>query len=157
MALIIILSVIGIILILGEVFLPGGIIGGIGFVCIGTAIYFSYQAYDVQGLFISAAILITTGIVTWLGALKLLPRTPAGRDLFLTKTQKGYDTLNKDLSELKGKKGIAVSALRPAGKVQIQDMKYDAVTDGEFIEQGAEIIIVGIRSNQLVVVLAPKA
>lgn len=156
MTLIIILSLVGIILILSEVFLPGGIIGGIGFVCIGTAIYFSYKAYDFPGLFISAAVLITTGILTWLAALKLLPRTPLGRDLFLTKTQKGYDTLNKDLSELIGKKGTTLSSLRPTGKVLVEDVKYDAVTDGDFIERGAQITVVGIRSNQLIVILAPK-
>ena len=156
MTLIIILSVIGILLILAEVFLPGGIIGSMGFICIGTAIYFSYKEYSAPGLFISAAVLITAGIVAWLMALKFLPRTSMGKDLFLSKTQKGYDTRNKNRSELVGRKGVALSSLRPTGKVQIEEQKYDAVTEGEFIEQGAEISVSGIRSNQLVVVMTPK-
>lgn len=148
---IIILAVSGIILILAEVFLPGGILGGIGFLCIGVSIYFSYQEKGITGLLVSAVVLITAGIATWLLALRLLPSTSMGKDLFLSKTQKGYDTRSEGLSALVGKNGKTISTLRPTGKVEVDDQKYDAVTDGEFIPQGAEIVIKGLRSNQLIV------
>ncbi len=151
MAIVIVLAVTGIILIMTEVFLPGGIMGGIGFICIGGSIYFAYREYGVPGLTISAVVLITSGIGAWVLALKVLPRTAIGRDLFLTKTQKGYDTRKDELDELVGKSGAAESALRPTGKVEIDGERYDAVSEGDFIEHGLNIVVTGIRSNQLIV------
>jgi len=150
-ALIIAFAVGGIVLILAEVFLPGGIIGGIGFICIGFSIYFSYREYDVPGLAISAVLLITAGILAWLLALRLLPKTSMGNDLFLNKTQKGYDTRKEGIVGLVGKNGTAISGLRPTGKVEIEGQKHDAVTEGEFIAQGENVLVVGVRSNQLIV------
>jgi len=148
---IIVLAVAGIMLIMAEVFLPGGILGFFGFCCIGGSIYFAYSNYGVSGLAICAVVVITSSIFAWLTALRILPKTKFGKDLFLTKTQKGYDTRKNELQELIGKSGVTESALRPTGKVDIDGDRYDVVSDGNFIEQGVDVLVTGTRSNQLVV------
>ena len=151
MGLVIALAIGGIILILAEVFLPGGILGGMGFISIGFSIFFSYREKGIPGLIISSVVLVTAGILTWWLALKLLPKTSAGNDLFLNKTQKGYDTQKEGLSVLIGKSGTVISALRPTGKVEIGGQRYDAVANGEFLSPGADVVVTSLRSNQLVV------
>ena len=151
MTLIIILAVAGIMMIMAEVFLPGGLMGGIGFICLGASVYFSYQQFGGLGLIIAGAIIITCSICSWLFALRMLPKTTIGKDLFLSRTQKGYDTQKQELKKLVGKSGTTESALRPTGKVEINEDRYDAVTDKGFIEQGVRITVTGLRSNQLVV------
>jgi membrane-bound serine protease (ClpP class) len=150
-ALVIALAVAGIILIIAEVFLPGGVLGFLGFCCIGGAIYFAFRRYEMAGLVISAVVLISIAILAWLTALKVLPRTSVGKDLFLTKTQKGYHTRKDELEQLVGRLGVAESALRPTGKVEIDGDRYDAVSEGEFLGPGSRIVVTGIRSNQLLV------
>ena len=54
--------------------------------------------------------------------------------------------------ELIGQTGIAVSALRPAGKVEIDHHTYNATTeDNDFLESGAPVIVRDIADHRLTV------
>jgi membrane-bound serine protease (ClpP class) len=50
-----------------------------------------------------------------------------------------------------GDTGLAHTFLRPAGKVMINDKKIDAITRGDFIEQGTMIVIDKIDQNRVIV------
>jgi membrane-bound serine protease (ClpP class) len=50
-----------------------------------------------------------------------------------------------------GDTGIAHSFLRPSGKVMINNKKIDAITRGEFIDQGTPILIDKIEQNRVIV------
>jgi membrane-bound serine protease (ClpP class) len=55
------------------------------------------------------------------------------------------------LSIQPGDTGIAHTFLRPSGKIIIDNKKIDAMAQGEFIEQGASIIIDKIDQNRVIV------
>lgn len=57
---------------------------------------------------------------------------------------------NKDLPVI-GSRGKAYSVLRPAGKVDIDGTLYDALSTGQFIEAGKEIVVVGHGESQVIV------
>ncbi|WP_300457932.1 NfeD family protein [Desulfobacula sp.] len=50
-----------------------------------------------------------------------------------------------------GDTGLAHTFLRPAGKVMINDKKIDAITRGDFIEQGTIVVIDRIDQNRVIV------
>jgi membrane-bound serine protease (ClpP class) len=50
-----------------------------------------------------------------------------------------------------GEKGVAESFLRPAGIAKFGDKRIDVVSEGDFIEQGSEIVIVRVSGNRVVV------
>lgn len=50
-----------------------------------------------------------------------------------------------------GTKGQVIATLRPAGKVILNDTIYDAMSDGNFLEKGEEIMVVRIDGSNLVV------
>jgi membrane-bound serine protease (ClpP class) len=52
-------------------------------------------------------------------------------------------------ASLKGKKGVAHTILRPSGKVLIEGKIYDAFTQGEFIESGKEVEVIGDETTSL--------
>lgn len=64
-------------------------------------------------------------------------------------TESGSTTSIKGLEELVGSTGIAATDLRPSGKVEIADDRYEASTDGELIEKGTEIKVVRSRGNYI--------
>ncbi len=47
--------------------------------------------------------------------------------------------------------GVAHTLLRPSGKVIINDKKIDAITQGEFIDQGTAVVIEKIDQNRVIV------
>ena len=51
-----------------------------------------------------------------------------------------------------GDKGVAVTALRPSGKIDINGMLFDVVSESMFIEKGENVIVESVSGNRIVVV-----
>lgn len=58
----------------------------------------------------------------------------------------GTDYKNKDLI---GKTAIVNKTLRPSGEVEIEQKIYEAITYGDFIEKGKEVIVDKIEGNKI--------
>ena len=56
-----------------------------------------------------------------------------------------------DLSPLLGAIGVAVSPLRPAGKMQFGDEFVDVVAEGGYIAPGTRVQVIEIEGNRVVV------
>jgi membrane-bound serine protease (ClpP class) len=52
-----------------------------------------------------------------------------------------------------GRRGIAATTLRPAGKVDIEGARFDVVSDGRIVEKGTPVVV--IRTDGLSLVVAP--
>lgn len=63
----------------------------------------------------------------------------------------GFVSIDNSLLLLKGKTGTAVTVLRPAGKVEIDNEIHDAVTQGEFIQRGKSVKVIKVEATQLYV------
>ncbi len=63
----------------------------------------------------------------------------------------GIQHSNVDLSTLIGEQGIAHTALRPMGRVQLNGITFEAKTDGEFVDSGKNIQVKRIENQYLVV------
>ena len=78
-------------------------------------------------------------------------RTRAFSKIALNDTQErtqGYVTKFRKES-LIGKKGVAYSVLRPAGKVMIDGNIYDAYTRGEYLKKDEKIIVISEEGTTL--------
>lgn len=67
----------------------------------------------------------------------------------------GYTMEVRSHQELLGKTGIAVSILRPAGKVDIDGDYYDAQSEGDLIPKGSMVKVVSVKNTYLLVRLVP--
>ena len=57
----------------------------------------------------------------------------------------------KDLEYMVGREGIASTDLRPAGKVNVDEVLLDVVSDGPYILRGKKVKITGVHNNSLTV------
>lgn len=81
------------------------------------------------------------------------------RDMALQKKQDigdGYIGVPTDLTHYPGKRGKAITVLRPAGKIDIDGTLLDAVSVHEFIDAGEEIVVTKYENTQLYVQRVPK-
>ncbi|MFQ3546805.1 MAG: NfeD family protein [Termitinemataceae bacterium] len=62
-----------------------------------------------------------------------------------------HEEEGENYSSLVGKKGKAISTLRPSGKAEIEGKIYAVEADGEFIEPGTEIQVMRVRGNRIIV------
>ena len=87
---------------------------------------------------------------------KFMPGMPLFNRLVLTTSetaQGGFVIPSQPAggSDLTGAKGIALTALHPTGKIEVNNNTLDVVTDGEFIEKGQTVEIIEVRGNRIVV------
>ena len=54
-------------------------------------------------------------------------------------------------AELIGKRGVAVTYLRPAGTVLLDDQRVDVVSEATFIPQGAHVVVTAIEGKRVIV------
>lgn len=164
------LFVVGIILILLEIFvIPGfGVAGISGIICVFLALIFTmmdWQFGEWQNLpsmtdFARPLFTLTIGIVgagvLLALATKIIPQTPYINTLFLSKEMthnEGYTVRDiATISQWMGRIGVAKTALRPAGKAVIDDTLLDVVTSGEWIQAGTPVKVVDTHYNRIVVV-----
>lgn len=63
----------------------------------------------------------------------------------------GYLGVDPELVLLKGKKGIAVTTLRPSGKISIDGKNFDALAETGMIDKGTNIVVTRVETAQLYV------
>jgi membrane-bound ClpP family serine protease len=63
----------------------------------------------------------------------------------------GQTESSKNFNDLIGSLGVALTALRPSGTVVINDVEYDVVAAGFFIEKGEDVRVTMVEGNKIVV------
>lgn len=145
------LLVIGGLLIIAELFIPGGVSGTIG----AVLVFFSLASLtDSFGeLMLGLALFIAfIGLVIYI-LLKIIPREKFKNTLILNlelNSEEGF-TSNESHQQLLGQRGVTISILRPSGKIKIAGEIYYVSSDDKFIEKDKQVIVVNVDGNKIFV------
>jgi len=150
----IILFVIGLILLLAEIFfIPGFGLAGIGGIAAILASIFLTFGNIVQATY-SISIALGVSVIGFFLLIKYIPSTRTWRKFVLSTEQRkelGYTVGTKDLKRLNGKEGIAITPLRPSGKAEVNGKKLNVITRGEYVDSNTKIKIISVEGNKIVV------
>ena len=169
----IVLFILGLALLAIEVLvIPGfGVPGILGILLMVSSLYLASVKY---GLPSSDRPWEVDGFVSWLASFggtmlavligmfavaKFLPHTAIGRRLILSHggpegalglTGSGSleGATHRDLA---GRRGRALSILRPSGRIEVDGEPYNAVTEGDWIEAGEDIVVAEVSGNRILV------
>jgi membrane-bound ClpP family serine protease len=155
----VLLVIIGLALIVAEVFIPSG--GMISILCVITfaaAIWCAFKAwYGVSNGYLatflgSLLVLIPTFVVS---AFKFLERSEFGRRVLLSAPTQDEVLPHQDevqrLAGLVGRRGEALTLMTPGGMVLIDSERLHAVSEGTGVEPGQPIEVIGTRGTRVVV------
>ncbi len=145
------LFLIGMIFLILEIFIPGGIIGALGAILLFAGIISAAEntSYGVFSLFIALGV---NSVLLYL-LLKYVGHRGWWNHLILKEEQKketGYVSHNKN-KNLLGKTGFTLTKLRPSGIAIIDHLRYDVVSQGDWIEANQEIKVILIEGTRIVV------
>lgn len=155
---------VGLVLIALEIFvLPGFGVAGIAGILLTimalVLIMINNDAFDFEFVRMNDIMLamvaaiggLLGGAVLFFAAGARLVDTKFFRRVALTDTQQstaGYTSGVSDPS-LTGRRGVAYTVLRPSGKVQIDDVVYDASTRGEYVDAGKPVEVINQSGSSL--------
>jgi membrane-bound serine protease (ClpP class) len=147
---IVLLLVVGLVLVIVEVFLPSGLFGVAGALCLIVAIAMAYNDYGVAtGTWLLGGVILATlaGLMFW---IKFFPKTPAGRRMMLAQTS-GNVAPEHDFEALLHKRGVARSHLRPSGIADIEGRRVDVVSEGGMVPPDSRVEVVAVDGTKVVV------
>lgn len=142
----------GIILILLELVLPGGIIGIFGFAAFLASFFLAAESFVQMG--ISLLIALTISILSMIVLVKVYDKKMKFfKRLILTdstNSESGYVS-NKNRTELIGMIAVTLTDLRPSGTIVLNDERIDAVSEGAFIKKDSNVKIIKVEGARIVV------
>lgn len=129
-----------------EIFLPGGVAGVLGGLCLIVGVALTFRTYGtgmgICALLICLAVGSALGILGWKGLES---------SALVLRSRLGNGSAQGKGEEMKGKVGVALTDLRPSGGVEIEGRSVDAITEGEYIARGTRIEVVEGREDRVLV------
>lgn len=147
---ILVLFILGIVLILAEIFIiPGfGIAGISGITAILISLFFIFPNTTIAINVLLAVVVVT--MVSAIFMLRKLGSSQFWQRISLENNSENYysssykkDYLNKEAETL--------SKLRPAGTIRLAGKRIDAVSEGGFIEKGKKVKVISVAGSRVVV------
>jgi len=160
---------VGVALIALEIFvIPGfGVVGITGIAMVFVSLVLAMQSFTIPsspfewgvtlGNVAEVAVLLVVATIGFMFLVRLAPETPLLRRLVSTSrvsAESGYVAPSHEKRSLAGSKGLAVSDLRPAGRIEVNGEVLDAVTQGDLIEAGEPVKIIEVTGNRVIVARA---
>ncbi|MFS0644141.1 NfeD family protein [Siminovitchia sp. 179-K 8D1 HS] len=146
------LFVLGLILIAAEFFVAGGILGILGTVAVIGSMLLAGE--NIVHMAVSIITALFLAILFMIILVKVFGKRMNIFKRFIltdsTSTERGYVS-NVNRLELIGRKGVAVTPLRPSGTVLIDDERVDVVAEGSFIDNNTDVKVVKVEGSRIVV------
>jgi len=163
----------GIGLLIAELFVSGfGLLGISGIACLLASLVLSYQSfvwpntgYEWATLEASAAKTLFAALLSFFGifaAMRFLPKTRlfgglVHQHVLSAGAGEGSASARLETVAPEGALGVALTVLRPVGKIQIGEQVLGAVAEGEFVEPGDAVVVIGRRGSEAIVARRPEA
>lgn len=146
------LFIAGIILLIIEAVVPGFGVPGIGGIA-SIVIAIVLASPDVQIAIFSIILAFVLSILVAYLFLKYGQKSPYFDKIVLNAKGEGSSGYSSTINKLiyLNKEGTTLTTLRPSGTIIVDDMRLDAVTEGQYIAKGEKIKIVKMEGSRIVV------
>jgi len=148
---IILLFLVGVMLLAGEVFVPGAVLGILGAIAMaaGCGVAF-FQLGAAGGAVASVTALGFLGLTLYV-ELVWLPKTRLGKGMIVQATVNATSQPPLAASDIVGKTAEAETPLVPTGYVRVEGRRYEAFCPAGHVAKGAMLRVAGQDNFRLIV------
>lgn len=140
----------GLLLIVGEFYLPGAILGVAGGISVLSAIFLMFYSYGASlGSFLFLLIAGGMLVLTIKGSIWLIARS--GRSgLYVTRDSSSSQATHFDPQAI-GKRGRVTADLKPGGYMEIEGVQYAARSEEGYVSAGHQVVVLRGEGDSLIV------
>lgn len=150
-----ILCLLGLALLIIELMLPGfGVSGIMGCLCLIAVIVIEFLTASATTAYIVAAVLVAILVLMLVLFMKSIRGGLLFRSPIVLKDQIDAEAVkltSGSMEDLIGKKGTAVTPLRPSGIVLIDGKRYSVESQATFVDRDAEVTVVSVEGTKITV------
>lgn len=150
----IVLFIAGIVAILFEIFIPGGVLGAVGIFLLLASVASAFHNLGVTGGIVTLLLALLLTPTIWFIGLAVFPKSWLGRILTLKtemRKEAGWVSSAEREKRFLNREGRTLTTLRPAGIAIIDGERVDVVSEGMTIEKDTLIRVVRLEGNQVIV------
>ena len=143
----------GLLFVVLEMLFPSGGLLGLGAaICLALGGWYSWQAGGGKTLTTYGLGVVVLAPLLALVTFRILPYTPMGKRIILSgPTFQDRKGTQRNLQELVGRQGEAMTPLRPSGIALIDGQRVDVITRGSHLEAGDPVAVVHVEGNRVIV------
>ena len=142
----------GVLMIIVEILLPTvGLLAGLGVAAMLYSIVLALGG-DI-GALAALGIALIISVAAFMQIVSRLPSSKLWNKMVLrtsSREEAGYVSAAQQ-SELVGKTGEVLTELRPSGTVRIDGRPVDVISEGAFIQKGAQVVVLSVNGSRIVV------
>ncbi len=139
----------GILMFIVEMFTPGfGVAGGLGIASFAAIIVMQFLANSLTAALIVTAVLVLLLAIIIVLFIRSFQKGALSRSRIVNNTAvegESSPVIKEKGMSLVGKTGTAVTALRPTGIAEIDGVRMNVSTYGNFIEPGKEVVVEAVE------------
>ena len=152
MTTILLFFVLGIVLLVLDLFMPGVVLSLLGVLAILAGTASAFNQFGVGGgllAFGSGAVLLTVALYI---EYAVLPKTRWGKKFFLHAAIEGTSQAPAaETAVLTGREAVALTPLMPSGQIEIDGKRYEALSLDGHVAKGARLKVTGAQNFSLTV------
>jgi membrane-bound serine protease (ClpP class) len=151
------LLALGLGLIVAEIFFPSfGLLSVLATAALLGSLAMAFHESTALGVrfLIAVALLVPATIVL---GFKFFPKSPLGKRMVVSGPTFEATRTDGLAGDLLGKEGEIEADCRPAGMARLDGRRVDVVTRGEWIEVGANVRVVEVQGNRVIVARTSRA
>ena len=147
-----IILILGLVLLVVEVFVPGfGIAGGTGLLLLILGIILTARnAFEAFMMVLVLLVILAIFLTIILRSAKKGVLARRGVLQSAARAEDGYRSTSENV-DLVGREGITLTVLRPAGSADFAGEKLDVVAEGTFIQSQTRVKVVRVEGRRIVV------
>lgn len=152
MTTVVLLLALGIVLLLLEVVVPGGVLGVLGGLAMLGGCALAFYDFGLKGGSLATVVAVASlGAAVYIEFV-LLPKTRAGRKLFLNQSvDAASQPLPADAAVVVGRQVETLTTLAPSGYVLLDGRRCEARSQSGLIAKGAVVRVVAVDNFSLIV------
>ena len=139
----------GILMFIVEMFTPGfGVAGGLGIASFAAIIVMQFLANSITSALIVTAVLVLLLAIIIVLFIRSFQKGALSRSKIVNDASlegESSPVVKEKGKDIVGKSGVAVTALRPAGIVEIEGERLNVSTYGNFIDAGQEVTVAAVE------------
>lgn len=143
----------GLVLLAIEIFvIPGfGITGILGILGIVAGIFMSFGINNIAQATSVIFFSLIADIILIVILARFILKSKGFKNIVALETDTAGYHSSVSYDNLLGREGITDTFFRPSGNIIINNKKYDAITEGEFINKGVKIKVILVEGNKIVI------
>lgn len=146
------LMIVGYCLVVVEMYIPGfGLPGISGLICLIVGIFFLSGGSVLTGLLVTLIVVALLCVALTISMRSAAKGRLAKSRFVLKETSTSPDEQDGPMGYYVGKSGTAKTILRPAGVAEIDGVRLNVLTDGDFIDENAKIVVERVEGNRIFV------